>query len=99
MKKNLLVIIGILLVNHSFGQLSTLLPEKPKWNDQIEFSYNSADSTALLTGNETVFARIVINYQDGSVENLLIKPQKDNRLYNGKFILPIDFVIKAKIKR
>jgi thiol-disulfide isomerase/thioredoxin len=88
MKKNLLVIIGILLVNHSFGQLSTLLPEKPKWNDQIEFSYNSADSTALLTGNETVFARIVINYQDGSVENLLIKPQKDNKLYNGKFILP-----------
>jgi thiol-disulfide isomerase/thioredoxin len=88
MKKLVLTLIAILFFNKVFCQITNLLPKYPKYNDQISFTYNSSESGALLTGNETVYASININLQNGSLIRETVKTTKEKELFKGTYKLP-----------
>ena len=82
MKKLFILLLTIVNVQIALSQVVKLTPDKPTWNDELQISYDSNDSNAVLKGNETIYAQIELHFQNGDNQKISLK-LKNNK---GKFI-------------
>ncbi|NPA35382.1 MAG: hypothetical protein GXO47_00880, partial [Chlorobi bacterium] len=70
------------------GQVTSFYPGKPEWNDELFVKYDAGDSKALLKGNEVVYLRIYMNFQNGDSKVIVLKTDRKDNVYQCSFKVP-----------
>lgn len=65
-----------------------LLPEKPKWGEQVTIRYDPQHPEAELKSGEEIFAFLRLTFGNGGNRNQTLSLKKENEIYAGTFPIP-----------
>jgi len=88
MKKLIILLLTIVNVQIALSQVVKLTPDKPSWNDELQISYDSNDSNAVLKGNEAIYARIEMHFQNGDNQKISLKLKNNKGKNINSFKIP-----------
>jgi len=89
MKKLLLSIIAVVgLIGLALGQVSTVSTAKPAGGEMVTITYNSTEPGAVLSGKETIYARITIYLQNGYYDKFHLAMEGADSHLTNQFKLP-----------
>lgn len=65
-----------------------LLPEKPKWGEQVTIRYDPQHPEAELKSSQDIFVFLRLTFENGSNQNHTLQLEKENEIYAGTYLVP-----------